>query len=213
MLLVSSIFGRWFSAFSWLISRFYSRIRRNLAVGSHFRYCCLQLRPCFWLTFRVLLFTDISKCFSCLSNCFSLFQECSVVNTLWVIACLGLFPSGGKVSTTRWRIGKTMVEVFHPGEFRFIWNSQEQLWLLDSQPFGDDSLWPRWWHPLHSVVSVIIGGERVRGITQVPRSRSSHGLIPNGRGSIIQPPPDPKPVIWLVSMGFRLWPRTLRLRF
>ena len=50
----------------------------------------------------------------------SLFQECSVVNTLWAIACLGLFPSGGKVSTTRRRFGKTMVEVVHPGEFRFI---------------------------------------------------------------------------------------------
>ena len=74
----------------------------------------------FLLTFRVLLFTDISKCFSCLSNFFSLFQECSVVNTLWAIACLGLFPSGGKVSSTRLRFGKTMVEVVNPGELRFI---------------------------------------------------------------------------------------------
>ena len=29
----------------------------------------------------------------------------------------------------------------------------------------------------------------------------------------IQPPQDPIPAIWLVSMGFRLRPRTLRLRF
>ena len=49
-----------------------------------------------------------------------LFQECSVVNTLGSIACLGLFPPGGMVSTTRRKFGKTMVEVVHPGEFRFI---------------------------------------------------------------------------------------------
>ena len=30
---------------------------------------------------------------------------------------------------------------------------------------------------------------------------------------IVPSPPDPKPVIWLVSMVFRLRPRTLRLRF
>ena len=58
--------------------------------------------------------------FSCLSNLLFLFQECSVVNTLGIIACLGLFPPGGMVSTTRRRFGKTMVEVVHPGEFRFI---------------------------------------------------------------------------------------------
>ena len=56
--------------------------------------------------------------FSCLSNFLFLFQECSVVNTLGSIACLGLFPAGGMVSTTRRRFGKTMVEVVHPGELR-----------------------------------------------------------------------------------------------
>ena len=60
------------------------------------------------------------------------------------------------------------------------------------------------------------GGERVRGNTQVPGSRSSHGtpgLSPKGQRTHRSTPPDPKPVIWLVSMGFRLRPRTLRLRF
>ena len=46
--------------------------------------------------------------------------SCSVVNILGIIACLGLFPPCGMVSTTRRRFGKTMVEVVHPGEFRFI---------------------------------------------------------------------------------------------
>ena len=54
------------------------------------------------------------------STIYQEFQECSVVYTLWAIACLGLFPSDGKVSTTRLRFGKTMVEVVHPCEFRFI---------------------------------------------------------------------------------------------
>ena len=58
--------------------------------------------------------------FSCLSNIFFLFQECTVVNTLGIIACLWLFPPGGMVFMTRQRFGKTMVEVVHPGEFRFI---------------------------------------------------------------------------------------------
>ena len=39
-------FDAGFSAFSWLISRFYYWIRRNLPVGRHFGYC-FQLRPCF----------------------------------------------------------------------------------------------------------------------------------------------------------------------
>ena len=38
-------------------------------------------------------------------------------------------------------------------------------------------------------------------------------LVRRDGGPILPPPPDPKPVIWLVSMGFRLRPRTLRLRF
>ena len=58
------------------------------------------------------------------------------------------------------------------------------------------------------------GGERVRGNTQVLGSRSSHRvLVRRDGGPIVPPPPDPKPVLWLVSMGFRLRPRTLRLRF
>ena len=60
------------------------------------------------------------------------------------------------------------------------------------------------------------GGERVRGNTGVPGSRSSHGtqgLSPKGRRTQRSTLPDPMPVIWLVSMGFRLRPRTLRLRF
>ena len=84
----------------------------------------------FWIlfSFTSMFLTDISsltiyrnfEMFSCLSNFLFLFQECSVVNTLGTIACLGLFPPGGMVSTTRRRFGKTMVEVVHPGEFRFI---------------------------------------------------------------------------------------------
>ena len=38
-------------------------------------------------------------------------------------------------------------------------------------------------------------------------------LVQPDGGSIVPSPPDPKPVIWLVSMGLRLRPRTLRLRF
>ena len=38
-------------------------------------------------------------------------------------------------------------------------------------------------------------------------------LVRREGGPIVPPPPDPMPVIWLVSMGFRLRPRTLRLRF
>ena len=45
------------------------------------------------------------------------------------------------------------------------------------------------------------GGERVRGDTGVPGSRSSHGT------------PGPSPAIWQVSTGFRLLPKILRLRF
>ena len=43
------------------------------------------------------------------------------------------------------------------------------------RPLGDDSLWPRWWHPLHSVVSVIIGGEWGCRNTQVSGMYRSHG--------------------------------------
>ena len=39
-------FNAGFSAFSWLISRFYYWIRRNLPVGRHFGYC-FHSRPCF----------------------------------------------------------------------------------------------------------------------------------------------------------------------
>ena len=67
-----------------------------------------------------MIYRNFEMFFSCLSNFPFLFQECSVVNTLGSIACLGLFPPGGMVSTTRRRFGKTMVEVVHPGEFRFI---------------------------------------------------------------------------------------------
>ena len=66
------------------------------------------------------IYPNFEMLFSCLSNFLFLFQECSVVNTLGSIACLGLFPPGGMVSTTRRRFGKTMVEVVHPGELRFI---------------------------------------------------------------------------------------------
>ena len=59
------------------------------------------------------------------------------------------------------------------------------------------------------------GGERVRGNTQFPSSRSSHGtpgLSPKGQRTH-RSNPRQIPGIWLVSMGFRLRPRTLRLRF
>ena len=55
------------------------------------------------------------------------------------------------------------------------------------------------------------GGERVRGNTQFPGSRSSHGtpgLSPRGRRTHRS-----THARSLVSMGFRLRPRTLRLRF
>ena len=109
-----------FSVFSWLISRFYHWIQRNLPVGRHFGYC-FHSRPCFLIDISSrTIYRNFKMLFSCLSNFLLLFQECSVVNTLGSIACLGLFPPGGMVSTTRRRFGKTMVEVVHPGEFRFI---------------------------------------------------------------------------------------------
>ena len=55
------------------------------------------------------------------------------------------------------------------------------------------------------------GGDRVRGNTQFPRSIRSHGTPgPKSHadyGPNVPPPPDPKPVIWLVSMGFILYRR------
>ena len=102
--------------FSWLISRFYYWIRRNLPFGRHFGYC-FHSRPCFLIDISSrTIYRNFEMLFSCLSNFLFLFQECSVVNTLGSIACLGLFPPGGMVSTTRRRFGKTMVEVVHPGE-------------------------------------------------------------------------------------------------
>ena len=59
------------------------------------------------------------------------------------------------------------------------------------------------------------GGERVRGNTQVPGSQSSHGtpgLSRKGRRTHRSTPARSQ-LIWLVSMGFRLRPRTLRLCF
>ena len=38
-------------------------------------------------------------------------------------------------------------------------------------------------------------------------------LVRRDGGHIVPPPPDPIPAIWLVSIGFRLRPRTLRLYF
>ena len=57
------------------------------------------------------------------------------------------------------------------------------------------------------------GGEGVRGNTQFPGSRSSHGtpgLSPKGQRTHRSTPAQG---IWLVSIGFRLRPWTLRLRF
>ena len=112
-------FDAGFSAFLWLISRFYYWIRRNLPVGRHIGYC-FHLRPGFFIDISSLTIYRNFEMFSCLSIFFFLFQECSVVNTLGAIACLGLFPPGGMVSTTRRRFGKTLVEVVNSGEFRFI---------------------------------------------------------------------------------------------
>ena len=58
------------------------------------------------------------------------------------------------------------------------------------------------------------GGERVRGNTQFPGSRSSHrtpGLSPKGRQTHRPPRPDPGDLAG--KYGVRLRPRTLRLRF
>ena len=62
-------------------------------------------------------------------------------------------------------------------------------------------------------------GGGLSGHAETPRfpavdAHTEHrALVQPDGGSIVPPPPDPKPVIWLVSMGFRLRPRTLRLRF
>ena len=94
---------------------------------------------------------------------------------------------------------------------------QEQLWLLDKS-----ALWER-----QTVVkmmtsfafSCLCHHRGVSGYAGTPRfpaveAHTEHrALVQPDGGSIIPPPPDPKPVIWLVSMGFRLRPRTLRLRF
>ena len=68
-----------------------------------------------------------------------------------------------------------------------------------------------------SVLSLSSSG--VSGYAGTPRfpaveAHTEHRvLVRRNGGPIVSPPPDPKPVIWLVSMGFRLRPRTLRLRF
>ena len=81
------------------------------------------------------------------------------------------------MSTTLRRFGKTMVEVVHPGEFRFIWNSQEQLWLLDKSAFGGrQSVAEMMTSFAFSCLCHHRGGgggggsERVRGNTQFPGS-------------------------------------------
>ena len=68
-----------------------------------------------------------------------------------------------------------------------------------------------------SVLSLSSSG--VSGYAGTPRfpaveAHTEHRvLVQRDGGLIVPPPPDPMPVIWLVSMGFRLRPRTLRLRF
>ena len=60
------------------------------------------------------------------------------------------------------------------------------------------------------------GGERVRGDTGVPGSRSSHGTpgpSPRGQRAHSSTPARSHSAIWQVSTGFRLLPRILRLHF
>ena len=68
-----------------------------------------------------------------------------------------------------------------------------------------------------SVLSLSSSG--VSGYAGTPRFRAVEAhtehrvLVRRDDGPIVPPPLDPMPVIWLVSMGIRLRPRTLRLRF
>ena len=120
------------------------------------------------------------------------------------------------MSTTRRRFGKTMVEVVHPCEFRFIRNSPEQLWLLDkSASRGRQSVAKMMSSFAFSCLSHHRG---MSGYAGTPRfsaveAHTEHRvLVRRDGGPIVPPPPDPKQVIWLVILGFRLRPRTLRLR-
>ena len=119
------------------------------------------------------------------------------------------------MSTTRRRFGKTMVEVVHPGEFRFIkihrtTLASGQVGLSGTTVYGQDD----------DILCIQLslsssGGERVRGNTKFPGSRSSQGTpgrSPKG-GRTHRSTPRQILGIWLVSMGFMLRPRTLRLRF
>ena len=123
------------------------------------------------MTFRVLQFTDISKCFSCLF----LFQECSIVNTLWSIACLGLFPlverclqPEGDLERLWWKLF-ILVNL----DLSEIHKNNSGFWtvsLSGTTVCGQDD----------DIVCIQLslsssGGERVRGNTQVPGNRSSHG--------------------------------------
>ena len=76
-----------------------------------------------------------------------LFQECSVVNTLGAIACLGLFPLGGMVSTTRRDLERDLERLWWKLfilvnlDLSKIHKNNSGFWT--SRPLGDDSLWPR----------------------------------------------------------------------
>ena len=91
-----------------------------LLLDCHFGYC-FHSRPCFLIDISS---RTIYRNFEMFFPVFLIFSFCSrsvLLSTLWGASeCLGLFPPGGMVSTTRPRFGKTMVEVVHPGEFRFI---------------------------------------------------------------------------------------------
>ena len=159
-----------------------------------------------------------SSCLKC-SGCFR--SSCCSVFQLWPDSTWSLVAKRRRFSDRR-RMGKTKEEKAKAkkGKDSASRNSSSSRRGLEqtvarADPSGstadghdDDNA---------SVLSLSSsGGERVRGNTGVPGGRSSHGtpgFSPKGRRTQRSTPPDPIPAIWLVSMGFRLRPRTLRLRF
>ena len=94
--------------------------------------------------------------------------------------------------------------------------SQVKLWLLDtSASRGRQSVAKMMTSFAFSCLSYHRGGGGgVIGDAETPRfpcCQRSHGTpgpsLPLDDRSNVQSPPDPKPVIWLVSMGFRLYCR------
>ena len=129
--------------FSWLISRFYYWIRRNLPVGRHFGYC-FHSRPCFLIDISS---RTIYRNFEMFFPVFLIFSFCSrsvLLSTLWgpsrvlgyfhlVEWCLRL---DGDLERLWWKLF-ILVNL----DLSKIHKNNSGFWT--SRPLDDDCLWPR----------------------------------------------------------------------